>query len=175
MANRRSAPSRGWNREPCRILDMICVCLEHPIPWGCGQAFLMSDALIKVGPSDQMTSCKQAVFLWQSYLPFGCKGSLNQPCAHSMLGHVGTSLCARICRLQGTWTSKCSLQWTSRAWRSWEASPRAVNGCFLLVFEEMPRDCSSGTLRLGNRTYKASLCSKLCMRNQAENWLWTWF
>ena len=39
-----------------------------------GQDFLLSDALIKVGPSDQMMTCgKQAVFLWRSYFQFGWK------------------------------------------------------------------------------------------------------
>ena len=29
-----------------------------------------------------------------------------------------------------------------------------------LICEEMPLDCSSGTLQLGNRTYKASRCRR---------------
>ena len=46
---------------------------------------------------------------------------------------LGTlSFTARTRQLQGTLASRCSLLRTSRAWRSWEASPSAVYAGFLL-------------------------------------------
>ena len=48
---------------------------------------------------------------------------------------------------------------------------RSIRLFFFLVFEEMPYDCSSGTLHLGNTTFKASQCR----RESTRNWLWEWF
>ena len=50
-------------------------------------------------------------------------------------------------------------------------SPSAEYTCFCWVFEEMPLDCSSGTLVLGTVHTRRACVGE----NQPENWLRKWF